>query len=33
MSLNKRIRENPVGKMSNQKKYPKLTKERTEALF
>ena len=25
MSLNKRIRKKPVGKMSNQKEYPKLT--------
>ena len=27
MSLNKRIRKKPIGKMSNQKEYPKLTTE------
>ena len=27
MSLNKQIRKKPIGKMSNQKEYPKLTVE------
>ncbi|MCY7694269.1 hypothetical protein MH109_07770 [Bacillus altitudinis] len=27
MSLNKRIRKKPVGKLSNQKEYPKITME------
>lgn len=31
MSLNKRIRKKPIGKMSNQKEYPKLTTEQVIA--
>ncbi|MGP7816309.1 hypothetical protein [Niallia sp. 01092] len=32
MSLNKRVRKKPVGKMANQKEYPKLRMEQATGL-